>query len=183
MSGIQDECSLHVALICADIVKLKNINCMISTEKSMWQFLCSPPHSSHEQWSRGRTVKVELEPVPVHRPCPLVAVSVFPFSSWEQGGDWNIYKNIVGQPVANIACCLINWACVYTLSRSRRKERERNKLCKYVAFRCWGRNNYVWVLWIFIWKCPIGEQLRSRLPPRVRTYVEKPTGAAYRFDI
>lgn len=147
MWGIQDEYSLHVALICADIVKLKNINCMISTEKSMWQFLCSPPHSSHEQWSRGRAVKVELESVPVHRPCLLVAVSVFPFSSWEQGGDWNIYKNIVGQPVANIACCLINWAHVYTLSCRRKKQ---ETVCKYVAFWCWRRDNYIWILWIFI---------------------------------
>lgn len=130
MCGIQDEHSPHVALIYADTIKLKSIDCMISTENRSDSFFAPRP----TVLMSSNLEDVELQFVSVHGPCLLLASSVFPFSSWEQGGDQNIYKRIAGQPVANIACCLMNWACVYTLSRSRRKNEKATKSAKTWLF-------------------------------------------------
>lgn len=43
MCGIQDERSLHVALIYADTIKLKSIDCMISTENHSDSFFAPRP--------------------------------------------------------------------------------------------------------------------------------------------
>lgn len=65
----------------------------------------------------------EWQCAPASRHCFLWAVSISPFSPWKRAGyrNWNVYKVIIGQPVASILCSPARQSCVFMRSDGWRK--------------------------------------------------------------